>query len=195
MPIGVSVQIDLEPAHRLLPFLRPGDFGEVAALALNDTAKNAVVEAAQKLRPLLGIPSADIKAAFGIEPATANHLEAALVVGGRPIPLAQFKPHETTTGVSVSIGGKQEAYAHAFLATMRTGHRGVFRRRTTRRLPIFEVYGPSVHGMLARRDVLPPLCEDMRDRLIKNLLRQGDRRARRNAGRAGRPRRGIGVSG
>jgi hypothetical protein len=190
MPIGVSVEIDLEPAHRLLPFLKTGDFEEVAALALNDTAKNAQVEAAQRLRPLLGLPSAEIKAAFQIEPAVAGHLEAALVVDGRPIPLVEFKARQTESGVTATIAGKQEQYAHAFLATMRTGHRGVFRRRTRARLPIFQVFGPSVHGMLARRDVLPPLCEDMRDRLVKNLLREGDRRSRRNAGRAGGSRRG-----
>jgi Prophage minor tail protein Z (GPZ) len=184
--IGVSVEIDLEPARRLLPALGAADFGEVAALALNDTAKNAVVEAAQTLRPLLGIPSAEIKAAMRIEPATSNHLEADLVVGGRPIPLVEFHPRQTQTGTVVQIAGKQEQYAHTFIRTMRTGHRGVFRRKGRARLPITEVYGPSVHGMLARHDVLPPLCEDMRDRLVKNLQRQGDRRARRNAGRGRR---------
>ena len=48
---------------------------EVAARALNDTAKNAQVEAAPQLAPLMDLPSKTIKEALAITPASASTLK------------------------------------------------------------------------------------------------------------------------
>jgi hypothetical protein len=61
---------------------------EVAALAPNDTAKNAQVEAVQQLAPLMGLPSKIIKEALVITPASASTLEADLLARGNRSPLS-----------------------------------------------------------------------------------------------------------
>jgi hypothetical protein len=145
------------------------------------------VDVVKHLRPLLGIASADLKQSFSIVPATEGHLEATLACRGRPLKLIAFNPRQDQEGVAAQIAGHTEEYRHAFITTVpRTGHRGVFHRKGRQRLPIAEVYGPSIPGMMARRDVLPPVTEELRDRLAQNLLRQADRRARRNRGFGGR---------
>src|SRR4030095_16410433 len=91
------------------------------------------------------------------------------------------------SGVTIQVGGKTERYRHAFIATMPGGgHRGVYERKGTARLPIRELYGPSVHGMMARTDVLPRIAEYLNERLLVNLARQIDRRIRRDSGKVPR---------
>jgi Prophage minor tail protein Z (GPZ) len=183
--VEVRVEIDTGVIAALMETLKAPDLNEVAALALNDTVKNARVETAQLLRPVMKVPSADIKESLHIEPARPEHLEAAMVAAGKPLKMIEFNPRASRAGVSVQIGGKTEVYRHAFLATMKTGHRGVYERRGAQRLPIRELYGPSVPGMLKRSDVLPNLTAYMESRLLVNLAREIDRRARRNAGHYG----------
>jgi hypothetical protein len=47
-------------------------------------------------------------------------------------------------GVSWSLPSGRGSDAHAFIATMPSGHRGVFRRTGIARLPIRELRGPSL---------------------------------------------------
>jgi Prophage minor tail protein Z (GPZ) len=187
VPVTVRVEIDPAPVLAILNSLSSPAFEQVTALALNDTAKNAQVQAASQVAPLMGLPSRDVKAALTIEPARPEHLEAAVVARGRPIPMIRFKPRESRSGVHVRIGGDVETYRRAFIATVRHGHRGVFERVGKARLPIRELYGPSVPGMFARTDVLPVIQTTLRDRLLANLTRQFDRRMRREQGKHRRP--------
>jgi hypothetical protein len=184
--VEIRVEFDTAPIVAMCDALRAPGFQEVAALALNDTIKNGEVETAQLLRPLMGIPSADIKDALRTEPARPEHLEAALIGEGKAIPMIKFKVRDTrTTGVTLQLGAKTETYRRAFIATVKHGHRGVFERKGRERLPIRELYGPSVHGMMARSDVLPKIADYLNERLLVNLSRQIDRRIRRDAGKAG----------
>lgn len=86
---------------------------------------------------------------------------------GKPLPLASFKGgRQRKGGVSIAAWGKRKIYPHSFYATMPTGHRGVFVRKsgaTTQNvggsdsqgrprrsaLPIKELFGPSVPRTLA----------------------------------------------
>ena len=188
MPLEVRVEVDTAPLLALLDTLRQPTFNEVAALALNDTAKNAQVEAAQQIAPMMGLPSRVVKQAMTIQPARPDHLSAALVTRGKAIKMIEFRPRVSRTqGVSIRVAGKTETYRHAFKATVRHGHEGIFERRGRARLPIRELYGPSVPGIMKRTDVLPVVLDTMGVRLVANFMRQVDRRARREAGLHRRP--------
>lgn len=82
-------------------------------------------------------------------------MEWALNVSGKPVPLIAY-PHRVARGktgkrgmgprsqggliVQVNVG-KQTVLRGAFVATMRNGHEGIFRRRGAARLPIHELFG------------------------------------------------------
>lgn len=184
MEVHVEFQSDILRA--VLGTLAAPGFNEVAALALNETVRQAQGETVQILRPMIELPSKDIEAALHVEPARPEHLEAALVARDKAIPMIRFHPRASRTeGVILQIAGKQERYSRAFIATVKHGHVGVFERKGQARLPIRELYGPSVHGMMARTDVLPKVADYMNERLLANLARQIDRRARRDAGHYG----------
>ncbi len=181
----VRVEFDTAPILAMCDALKPPGFNDVAALALNDTVTNAQVEAAQILRPMMELPSKRIKEAMRIEPARPDHLEAALVTSGKAIKMIEFHVRDTkTAGVQLMIAGKTETYRRAFIRTVKNQHRGVFERKGQARLPIRELYGPSVPGMMARSDVLPRVAEYMNLRLLENLKRQIGRRVRRGTGAA-----------
>lgn len=69
-----------------------------------------------------------------------------LKFSGKPVPVINYgSPRQTRKGVTVSINkGKRVLIRHAFIATMRSGHEGVFKRTGKKRLPIRELYSSSV---------------------------------------------------
>jgi hypothetical protein len=184
MAFELRVTVDTSAFQAVLATLQQPTLGKVAARALTDTARNGQVQATKQVAPLLGVKSAVVKESFKVVPARPSTLHAALVATGRPIPLIEFRPKDTKrTGVNVRIARKTENYRHAFIATMKTGHKAVFERVGRERGPIRELFGPSVPGMYRRRDVLPVVLLLLRDRLTTNLQRQLDRQARLEAGK------------
>jgi len=178
--IAVQVDVDWAPVRAILDALSSPALEQVVALALNDTVANTRVEAAQQIAAMTGLPSRDVKDDLAIEPARPDHLTAAVVARRTPRKMIQFRPRVSrTSGVSIRIAGKVETYRHAFLATVRHGHKGIFERKPgAARLPIRELYGPSVGGMFARRDVTAIIQQTLMSRFLVNLARQLDRRIR-----------------
>jgi hypothetical protein len=98
---------------------------------------------------------------------------------GRPVPLVRFAPRPAgitqrrpAAGVSVMVKAQRKAISGAFIARVaprvgntftqrsaqivsrgRAGHIGVFQRRGRKRLPIKELYGPSLARMLDNPEV------------------------------------------
>lgn len=86
-----------------------------------------------------------------VYPATRLNPVAAIEIAGRRVPLIGFgaRGPEPSRGRGRGVRAKLPPpgagrYPHAFIATMRSGHRGVFERIAKKRLPIRELLGPSV---------------------------------------------------
>lgn len=63
-------------------------------------------------------------------------------VSGEPVPLVAYPHRQTKRGVSVEVNqGKRTVVAGSFVATMKSGHKGVFKRVGAARLPIRELLG------------------------------------------------------
>lgn len=69
-----------------------------------------------------------IRKSFTHRPAHPNKLTTELYPSGRAVPLIAFNARQTKKGVRVRIRGASKLYAHSFIATMKSGHRGVFLR-------------------------------------------------------------------
>lgn len=91
----------------------------------------------------LGIKQKDVPIA--VRNASASRLEAQVIASGKRIPLIKFSARQTKRGVTARLKGGAGKYPNAFIATMPTGHQGVYQRRPgARRLPIYELFGPSI---------------------------------------------------
>ena len=103
-----------------------------------------------------GLKVGDVKDALPIREASLARAEAAFGAGLKRIPLIYFKARGPEPsrgkgrGVSYALTGGRNRVADAFISTMKSGHRGVFKRKAGPRLPIQELYGPSLGHVFAK---------------------------------------------
>lgn len=90
---------------------------------------------------------------------SSGAIEGRVVATGRPIALKHFKPKQNSKGTAVTIYGKRETIAGAFMGArpgMLTSkfHGHVFKRRGIKRLKIDKQLGPSIPPELVKGESL-----------------------------------------
>ena len=114
---------------------------KAGATALRDMRATASkqIRARKRIKPSYIARALSLRRARGSDIAG---MEWALDVSGEPVPLVAYPHRQTRKGVTVEVNrGKRTLVAGSFVATMRSGHEGVFRRRGQARLPIEELRG------------------------------------------------------
>ena len=159
--------------------------------ALNKTATTARAEAAREIRDVgYGLKIAAIKNAISIRRASDTELRAAVRARGRPTPLGKYGARQTKAGVSVAVLNGRKIIKGAFIATMKSGHHGVYvrvdsaagrkfggngrkgfkitRGRTRKHdrhgLPIDELFGPGIPQAFVNDTVQAALTAVIRER-------------------------------
>lgn len=153
--------------------------------ALNKTAITARAQSARSIRDAgYDIKIGAIKETFTLRRATDADLRAVVKSTGSPIPLIKYGARQTAKGVSVSVKQGRKVIAHAFIATMSSGHEGVFirtdksRKKVSRKgktyysgLPIKELFGPSIPSAFANQVVQDQVIAAIKQR-FPIVLRQ-----------------------
>lgn len=102
-------------------------------------------EASKRIRARKRIKASYIARALTLRRPSGGDIASmswALDVSGEAVPLIAYPARQVKKGVSVEVNrGKRTIIKGAFVATMKSGHKGVFRRRGTTRLPIEELRG------------------------------------------------------
>lgn len=121
------------------------DAPKASARAINRTLATVNTQAVRGIAEDLGVAQKHVRPSLRIYRANTNSLRGSLQGTGRRIPLYDFAARQTKKGVSYRMQGQRKTIASAFIATMRSGHTGVFARKGgAKRLPIAELKGPSV---------------------------------------------------
>jgi hypothetical protein len=153
-----------------------------AARALNRTATSTRAEISRTVRA--SIPS--LKASAVKDTVTIIRAKggtdllsqrAEIKVKDVPVPLAAYgaKPKTVATpkgkrvGVTVKVKDARKPVVGAFVATVGAGHVGVFKRRGPDRLPIKELYGPSVAQVVRSTSVMTAILRFTRETFAKNF--------------------------
>lgn len=88
--------------------------------------------------------------------ASLEQLEWTMRAANVATPVADYPYRQVKTGVSVGINkGSRGLITSAFVATMRSGHVGVFKREGTARLPIRELYTTKIVDVFNDSGMLP----------------------------------------
>lgn len=132
-----------------LASLDPGPFKRAVVRTLRKAGSTALrdmrSEAVKRIRTRKRIKSSYISRAISLKRASGSDIAAmqwSVNVSGEPVPLVAYPHRQTAKGVSVEVNrGKRTLVKGAFVATMKSGHLGVFRRRGKARLPIDELRG------------------------------------------------------
>ena len=120
------------------------------ARALNRAAGSARTAMTRAVAPDMGLPQKVVRPAITVVKATPQRLASRVEARGARIPLITFRARGPEPsrgrgrGVRARMPGGAGHYPHAFIATMPSGHRGVFQRVGRSRLAIRELKGPSV---------------------------------------------------
>ena len=127
----VSVEQAVKDIRREFRDLMDAEFNTGVARAINHTAAKAKTASSKEIRSIYNISAKDVNKSFDIRRANRAQLYAYIVSTGKPIPVHNFKPIQTKEGVSVLIKkGNRQLIKGAFLATMASGHKGIFARGT-----------------------------------------------------------------
>jgi len=152
--LSIDVRSDLDRAVARLAVESKREVDLATVRALNRAATSTRAEAARRIRAAYNIKVGTARDQMRIERANRNRLVAEIVVSGRPIPLVEFAARQVRAGVTVQVKrGARKLRAGAFIATMRTGHRGVFERKGKRRLPIKELFSLSLPSMFTQKQI------------------------------------------
>jgi hypothetical protein len=150
------------------------------ARAINKSADSGKVVLVREMSRDVGTKVSDMREQVTISPARPERLSAQIIATGARIPLIDFQakgPYPSRgrgKGVTYRIGSARKTLAHAFIARMSSGHKGVFERtpgkfmRTRpRRQAIHEKFGPSLPRVF--RKFIPVATARVQEQLPKNI--------------------------
>lgn len=145
----MSVSLELIWDSRSIAALRPGNLTKAISRALQKAGSTALrdmrSEASKRIRQRKRLKPSIIRGAFRLRRprgATIEGMEWAIDVSGKNVPLTAYPHRQTRRGVSVEVNrGKRSIVRGSFMATMKSGHRGIFVRQGPQRLPIRELFG------------------------------------------------------
>jgi hypothetical protein len=155
----------------------------IMARALNRAGVSGQTAIVRAVAADTGITQKNIKSEIALDKATRSLPRVSVTIKGRRIPLIAFQARGPEPsrgrgkGVSYRLPTGRGRIGDAFIATMRSGHRGVFRRKpggtrhgstpTRPQLPIKELRGPSLpHVFEKKLDVFRNAAQES---LVKNL--------------------------
>lgn len=198
----IQLQIDQRSldASKLVMAQLNGVFGKVVSRAINKSLVSVRAAATDEIAKDLNLTKTKIRESFTLKNATQADASGFVTSRSKPIPLIEFSGTRALArgGVSVQVKktGTREKLLHAFIATMRSGHRGVFERRETiyqgkpwrknvnyaalakmgviESLPIDQLYGPRITDEYAKGPVLAVVQAKADEVYTKNLEHELD---------------------
>jgi len=105
-----------------------GGMGRVIPKSMNRTAAWAKTRMKREVATQLKVPVAYAARIIPIYKATAKDWQARVMIFNARVPLVRFATSQDAAGIHYQTTEGPAVMAHAFFATMPTGHRGVFLR-------------------------------------------------------------------
>jgi hypothetical protein len=164
----ISVQFNLQDVQSMLCKLQKQVLPLATSRALNKTSQAAKSAAVKLIAKDMSVKQKDIRSSITLLKATRIKLQAIVQARGQRLPIIKLDPHATQTNIGVTYkgqNGQRKQIAGAFIATMKTGHRGVYKRAPgAKRLPIMELHGPSIPHVFCQAKITQALEETVNTR-------------------------------
>lgn len=174
--IGLDVKADIKKVERQLDATKRKHIPKATSRAINKAITKTRTEARRDVAKQMNIPQKRIKDSFSLKKASPTQLIATLFGRGNPIKLIYFNgTRQFKKGVKSAAYGVKRLYEGTFIATVGAGHKGVFRRKGDDRLPIKELYGPSVPKAMSEQTIQDKMDKVAKPTFLKEFKRQLDR--------------------
>jgi len=188
---GFKIDINKEDLANVQKTLRgvKNGYEKVVVGALNKTIGGVKTDTVAEISNIITPTKTIIRRSIIVEKASYNKLSAAVRISPKGIPLIAYRARTTKKGVTAQIykKSKRTLYPFCFIATMKSGHKGVFSREkppykshTQRklpwiilgrkyRLPINQKFGPMAPDIAKRASVMNPILAKAGVRLKKEI--------------------------
>ena len=157
----MKIEHGIPELQRILANLSSGIEKKAAVNALNRAADQAKTQAKREMVKKYSFRSTDVGNTMIVYKANAGRVEATVMSKGRRTPLLKMGARQTKKGVTVRIGKERKLIPSAFIATMKSGHKGVFRRLTKKSLPIKELWTISIPEGFGSQEVMDAMKTKM----------------------------------
>lgn len=147
--LDLSLKADIKQVDAFLS-VAPKKTSLAVFRAIKRGTAAARTEAARAVSKDMGLKVGVVRNAINLKPPNYEDLTGELRASLKRIPLYEFNAKGPIPsrgkgrGVSYKASGGRKTLAGAFIATMPSGHVGVFKRKGAGRTPIQEKYGPSI---------------------------------------------------
>jgi len=130
--MAIEIKLDdvsMAEVNRMKEAIKNGSLSAII-YATNDSLSGIKTEAAKLASGKVTAKAKVIKARFLIDKMNKANRSAGIVCKGKPEPLINYSARSVMKGVSIKVlqAGVRKVVRHAFIATMASGHTGVFWR-------------------------------------------------------------------
>lgn len=148
--------IELIGVKEALEKFNPQIVAKATTAALNKVGAQAFTEASKQIREDYAVSASGLKKSFEFRKAKGTAWLVELRAKGKGTPLIYFQARQTKPGVTAIVkrSSGRKLYPHRFIATMRTGHKGVYMRKGKARLPIKEEYRIGIATAFGSKKVM-----------------------------------------
>lgn len=172
----LNVRIDVKKVTAMLNETQKSIMPKATARAINKTMTTVSAQAARDIKKDIGgkLSISEIKASIAINKANPTALYAMLYAKGRRIPIIKIDPYarQDSLGVNYKTGRGRGHIPHAFIAVMKKGHRGVFKRKNNTRFPIQELNGPSIPKVFTNEIIMQAMERIAKERWARVFLQE-----------------------
>lgn len=172
MTATFDVKADVREAERGLKGIENGTATAVTR-SMNKAIRKAQSTAVKSIaKDVPGIKQKHVRDAMMLKLASRAAWVATVTAKGGRIPVMDLAARQTQRGVTYRTPQGRQLIPSAFIATTKSGHRGVFKRSGKKRLPIQELFGPSIPRVFIQERIERQIDRDARGEWIKELARQ-----------------------
>lgn len=144
---------------------------------LNRTIEGMRTEITKRVTERYDIKAKPVRDSIKLQKSSISTLRAAVTGAGSPIPLINFrvtpnKPGKQKPGTVLRVSVKKSGgkpVPNAFIAKTSSGHVGVFQRVGKNRMPIKQLYGPSVPQMMGEPGIQEQVMENANERFASRI--------------------------
>lgn len=194
--LQINVESNIARIRQQFAVLAAGIEEKATVRALNRAGDQAITAASREIRKRYNLKAATVRSQIKVRTrAKEGQLKFVMRIFSKRIPLIEFAATQTRKGVAIRIlKGARKVIPHAFIATMRSGHTGVFVRsfgsrgmsdgrryfrvgkgsriRRDKDLPIAQLFTVSVPQMFLEKSVRTAVSRLAEESFVRNFAQQ-----------------------
>lgn len=165
----MRIEHNIPQLQKVLASISSGIEKKAAVNALNRAADQAKTQAKREMTKKYSFKSSEVGKTIAVYKAHSGRVEATVLSSGKRTPLLAMGARQTKKGVTVKVSKGRKLIPSAFIATMKSGHKGVFKRLTSKNLPFKELYTIAIPEGFASKDVMDAMKDKMSEVFFKRF--------------------------